>query len=114
MTPVVFTTLMASCCCAAMGQIFLKVGANGQTAALGLANIRVVAGLALYCVGAALWVVSLRDLPLLMVYPFTLLTLALVFVASIFVLGERPSLIAVCGWVVVCIGIAIVAMDSRS
>ena len=98
---------------AALGQILLKLGAGEQPTVYALANVRVVTGFALYGVGAVLWLISLRDLPLSIVYPFTLLTLAFVIVASIFVLGERPNPVAIFGCAAVCTGIMIVATGSK-
>ena len=113
MTASIFALLIASCCCAALGQILLKLGAGEQPTVYALANVRVVTGFALYGVGAVLWLISLRDLPLSIVYPFTLLTLAFVIVASSFVLGERPNPVAIFGWGAVCTGIMIVATGSK-
>jgi drug/metabolite transporter (DMT)-like permease len=105
----IYLALAVSATLAAAGQIMLKLGAQGQLTATGLINGRVLAGLACYGLGLLLWLAALTRLPLYVVYPFTLLTLGLVFLGSIFVLDERPTTIAIIGWIVIGVGVAIVA-----
>jgi drug/metabolite transporter (DMT)-like permease len=107
-------TLALSACCAAVGQIMLKLGAEGQQATLGLVNLKILTGLALYGVGMLLWLYGLARVPLHAVYPFTLLTMALVFALSILWLGERPGSLAIAGWLVVCTGVGLVVVGSRA
>jgi drug/metabolite transporter (DMT)-like permease len=104
-----YLALTLSACLAAAGQVLLKLGANGQSDALGMLNLRVFGGLALYGFGVLIWLWALSQLPLQVVYPFSLLTLILVFIASIAFFGERPSGLLCLGWAVVGLGIMIVA-----
>jgi multidrug transporter EmrE-like cation transporter len=108
----IYLALMVGAMAAAAGQVLLKLGADGQSAVLGLLNARVISGLALYTFSSVTWIVALTRLPLHVVYPFTILTLALVFAGSIVFLGERPSVLVMSGWGVVCVGVAIVAFAS--
>jgi drug/metabolite transporter (DMT)-like permease len=113
MTLQMMAALAASAGLAAFGQIMLKLGATGRTGILELCNLHVFAGLGLYALGVLIWLYALSKLPLFVVYPFTLLTLGLVFVSSIVVLGERPSTFAVAGWLVIAAGLVLVALGSR-
>jgi drug/metabolite transporter (DMT)-like permease len=104
-----YLALTISATLAAAGQVLLKLGVNGQASALAMANPKVLGGLTLYAAGMLIWLWALSQLPLQVVYPFTMLTLILVFIASIVVFGERPSGLICLGWAVVGVGVAIVA-----
>jgi small multidrug resistance pump len=108
----IYLMLVLGAIMAAAGQVMLKLGAGGQTTLLGFFNVYVVVGLALYTFASITWLAALTRLPLHVVYPFTILTLVLVFAGSIVFLGERPSLFVMAGWGVVCFGVAIVAFAS--
>lgn len=75
----------------AVGQILLKVGADRATSLTDYANLRILVGLGCYALGAVFWLLALARLPLSKVYPFTILTFVLVYIASVYVLGERIS-----------------------
>jgi len=104
--------LALSAALAACGQVLLKVGATGRTSLAAFANGWVVLGLAAYAAGVAIWVYGLSKAPLYAVYPFTLLTFVLVGAASIVFFGERPSTLALVGWVAILFGLAIVYAGS--
>jgi drug/metabolite transporter (DMT)-like permease len=104
-----YLALTLSAALAAAGQVMLKLGAQGQASALAMVNPQVIGGLTLYGLGMLLWLWALAQLPLQVVYPFTMLTLILVFIASIVIFGERPSGLICLGWAVVGLGVAIVA-----
>lgn len=108
MNGALFALLAASAGCAAAGQILLKLGASGRSSLFDFANPTLAGGLALYGLGAALWIAALARLPLHVVYPFTLVTLALVGALSIVVLGERPTAMALMGWAIVGVGVCVV------
>lgn len=108
MNAALFALLAASAGCAAAGQILLKLGANGRDTLAGFANPTLAGGLALYGLGAALWIAALSKLPLHVVYPFTLVTLALVGALAVLVLGERPNATALAGWAIVGLGVCVV------
>jgi len=114
MNGLTLVAIILSACLAALGQICLKLGAQGQTEAAGFLNLRVGLGLVFYAIGMLLWLYALSRVPLHVVYPFTLLTLALVGVLGIFALGERPSPISLVGWAVVVVGVGIVWLGSRT
>lgn len=98
---------------AGFGQVLLKMGLNGRHDLASLVNIHVGSGLAMYAIGTSLWLFSLTRLPLSVVFPFTILTLGIVFVSSIVILGERPGVMTIAGWAVVVIGLTIVAFGTR-
>jgi drug/metabolite transporter (DMT)-like permease len=108
-----YLALCAGALLAAAGQVMLKLGADGRLDALEFVNRHVIAGLAFYGLGMILWLLALARLPLHVVYPFTMLTLGLVFTASIVLFGERPSPLVIAGWCVVSLGVAIVAWGAR-
>lgn len=109
-----FVLLAASAGCAAAGQILLKLGASGRASLLEFANPTLAGGLALYGLGAALWIAALAKLPLHVVYPFTLVTLALVGALSVLVLGERPNAMALAGWAIVGVGVCVVWLGANA
>jgi drug/metabolite transporter (DMT)-like permease len=96
---------------AAAGQVFLKLGANHAVAFAGYLNWRVALGLACYVVGALAWLIALSRLPLTRVYPFAILTFVLVYLASVFVLGERMSPALIVGVMFVFVGLVIVVVS---
>lgn len=106
--------LLASCCCAALGQILLKLGAGGREGVAVILNPTVFGGLTLYAVGMALWLYALSKLPLFVVYPFTVLTLILVGALSVVVLGERPNAAVLAGWGLAAAGMGLIWIGSRA
>ena len=104
-----YLALTVSAALAATGQVMLKLGVQGQPNAAAMVNPKVLSGLVLYGVGMLIWLWALAQLPLQVVYPFTMLTLILVFMASIIIFNERPSALICLGWAVVGLGVAIVA-----
>lgn len=109
-----YLALVVSAALAAAGQIMLKTGASGRSDMIAFVNPHVAAGLLLYAIGVAIWLKALSQLPLHVVYPFTMLTLGLVFAGSIVFLGERPGTAAIAGWIVIAIGVGIVALAARA
>lgn len=100
-----YALLLVSACCAAAGQVLFKLGAANRRTLVELVNPQVATGGLLYIVGAGLWVYALTRLPLSVAYPFTVLTFVLVYLASVFLLGERPPIGAMAGVVLVLIGL---------
>jgi drug/metabolite transporter (DMT)-like permease len=109
-----YVALALSACLAAGGQVLLKLGADGRVAGLGLVNAHVMAGLTCYLLGLGLWLIALTRLPLSVVYPFTLLTLALVFAASLVMLGERPAPMVLAGWAIIACGIGLIVAGNAA
>jgi drug/metabolite transporter (DMT)-like permease len=94
---------------AAAGQIYLKLGASGASSLSDYLNVRLGIGFGLYTLGSVLWVVALSKLPLSRVYPFTVLTFVLVYVASFAILGERITGPVVAGALLVVIGLLVIS-----
>lgn len=81
--------LIASCVLAACGQLMFRIGSNGARELTDFMNFTLLAGIAAYGVSTLLWIWSLSRTPLVFVYPFTMLTFALVYAGSIVFLKER-------------------------
>jgi undecaprenyl phosphate-alpha-L-ara4N flippase subunit ArnE len=94
---------------AAAGQVLLKIGVSGATTPAGFINLRVVGGLTCYVLGTVLWLIALSRMPLSRVYPFTILTFVIVYVAAVMLLGERLTASLVAGLVLVLSGLVIIA-----
>jgi drug/metabolite transporter (DMT)-like permease len=107
-----YLALTAGSFLAAGGQVLLKLGAQGRPSPIDFINPFVIGGLGLYGIGMVLWMIAFARLPMFVVYPFTLLTLGLVFAASLVVLGERPSMIVLAGWAIIGLGVAVVAVGA--
>jgi drug/metabolite transporter (DMT)-like permease len=114
MTPKLLAALVASSSCAACGQILLKLGAGGREGLSAFLNPSVAAGLALYGAGVVLWLYALTKLPLFVVYPFTMVTLALVGLLGVVVLGERPNAAVLAGWGFAAVGMTFIWIGSRA
>jgi undecaprenyl phosphate-alpha-L-ara4N flippase subunit ArnE len=108
MPPGLVLALTCSAALAALGQIFLKLGASGSGSLLALVNPWVGFGLCAYAAGVLIWLYALGRAPLYVVYPFTLLTFVLVGVASVVLFDERPSVVAMAGWATIVLGLALV------
>lgn len=100
--------LLTAAVCAAAGQILFKLGAANRTSLMAFVNPQIVGGGALYFIGTVLWIGALSRLPLSVAYPFTVLTFVLVYLASVFLLGERPTPGAITGVVLVLAGLAVI------
>lgn len=100
--------LVASCLLGAVGQLLLKLGATGVPGISGLVNLRVASGLLCYGIGTLLWLLALARLPLSRVYPFTILTFVIVYVASVLILGERLTASLLIGVLLVCAGLVVI------
>jgi drug/metabolite transporter (DMT)-like permease len=96
---------------AAAGQIFLKLGATGAKFVSDYLNARLAAGLVLYAVGTVLWIMALARLPLSKVYPFTVLTFVIVYVASFAVLRERITETVLFGALLVLAGLIVITLS---
>jgi drug/metabolite transporter (DMT)-like permease len=90
------------------GQVLFKLGASGASSLTDYLNLRILAGLACYGLGTAFWLLALSRLPLSKVYPFTILTFALVYVGSVYWLGERLSIGLILGVFLVLSGLVVI------
>jgi drug/metabolite transporter (DMT)-like permease len=70
----------------------------------------VLVGFGLYGVGSVLWILALAKLPLTRVYPFTILTFVLVYMASATVLGEQITGMVLAGAVIVLLGLVLIVL----
>ena len=89
--------LAAASLAAAGGQVLFKVGAQHRTHFAAFINVPILLGLLLYGLGTALWIYALSQEKLVVVYAFTILTFALVYIGSVLLLGETLTLKACCG-----------------
>jgi drug/metabolite transporter (DMT)-like permease len=93
---------------AAAGQVLLKTGADGAASLHDYANWRIFLGLGCYVLGTICWLLALARLPLSKVYPFTILTFVLVYLASFYLLHERISVALAVGVGLVCSGLVVI------
>jgi drug/metabolite transporter (DMT)-like permease len=110
MTTRLFSCLLASAVLAAAGQLMFKVGATGRESAISYVNSWILAGLFSYLAGTMLWIYSLSKAYLTVVYPFTALTFALVYLFGILVLDEPTTLRAIAGVGLVLAGLFLISM----
>ena len=106
--------LVAAALCAAAGQLLFKVGANGRTAPFEFVNTPILVGFSLYALGAVLWIGVLSRVPLIVVYPFTVLTFVFVYGASIILLYERPTFLGLLGAGIVLGGLYLIVVSQST
>ncbi len=103
-------SLIGGAACAAGGQFLLAVGARERTEIVSFLNHWIAMGLALYGLGTIFWIYSLSKAALVQVYPFTVLTYALIYLCSILFLDERPTLSGTCGVALVLVGLYLLTL----
>jgi drug/metabolite transporter (DMT)-like permease len=101
--------LIFSAFLAAIGQILLKIGAQGRQALLEFINMPIAAGLLLYGGGVLIWIYVLSHEKLTNVYAFTALTFVLVYVGAVVFLAEKISLLASIGVFLILLGLYLIA-----
>jgi len=96
-----------------IGQLFLKAGAQhlaglGRTEFLIAAarDLRVLSGIAAWAASTLCWLYVLRVAPLSRAYGLTSLTYVFIFLASVFLFGERVRALHVVGTAFIVIGIS--------
>jgi drug/metabolite transporter (DMT)-like permease len=94
---------------AAAGQLCLKLGATGATSLMDFVNVRLASGLGLYALGTVVWLFALAKLPLSRVYPFTILTFVVVYIASFALLREPITAPVMLGAALVVAGLIVIA-----
>jgi drug/metabolite transporter (DMT)-like permease len=94
---------------AAAGQLLFRVGAQDKTSLSEFINAPILLGLLLYGLGTLLWIYTLSKEKLVVVYAFTVLTFALVYIGSMFWLGESLGARGVCGIALVMGGLYLLA-----
>ena len=80
--------LIGASVAAAGGQLLFKVGAQHRTHVLEFLNGWISIGLLLYALGTVLWIYALSKEKLVVVYAFTGLTFALVYLGGVLLLSE--------------------------
>jgi drug/metabolite transporter (DMT)-like permease len=109
------TMAVALCAVAfsASGQLFMKLGAQRQAGLGGLEflfaaarDVHVLSGLLAWTASTLCWLYVLRVIPLSRAYGLTSLTYVLVFLASVYVVGEQVRRLQVMGMVLIVVGIA--------
>ena len=114
MRPGLFLLIMLSVAISASAQLLLKLGVSGArlAPARGLAMLFspcVVAGLALYGVGAVVWLFVLQRLPLSAAYPFVGMGFVFTAVLGVTVLGEALTAGRIVGTLLIAAGCVTVA-----
>lgn len=96
-----------------MGQLFLKAGAQqlsqharAEFLLAAFRNAHVVAGLGAWAASTICWLYVLRVAPLSRAYGMTSLTYVLIFLTSVFLLGEPVRRVHVLGTALIVVGIA--------
>ncbi len=116
MQPALLALIITSVAMSACAQLLLKMGVGaaraGSGASAGLTYLLspwVVAGLALYGLGAMVWLYVLARLPLSAAYPFVGLGFILTMVLGSVALGESLSVLRVAGTLLIAIGCVLVS-----
>lgn len=105
----VVLVLLAACCAAAAGQLLFRIGAQGRTQVAEFLNPAIGAGLVLYALGTALWILALARQRLVVVYAFSALTFVLVYLGSALLLREPLGARGVSGIALVLVGLYLIA-----
>ena len=102
---------------AAAGQVLLKLGTNylklHPSIAGILTNFPLIAGMALYGLGAALMVVALRHGELSVLYPFISLSYVWVAILSVVIFGEIMNPYKIAGICVIIAGVGVLGLGSH-
>lgn len=118
-----FLLILGSVALSALAQLALKSGTSaaarhgpGGTASAELLALAqsplILAGLALYGLGAVLWLFVLARAPLSLAYPFVGLGFILTLLAGALVLGEQVGAARIVGTVLIACGCALVARSA--
>lgn len=90
---------------AASGQLLFKIGAKNKNHIIEYINQSIFFGFIFYAFGAAVWIYVLSYEKLINTYPFTFLTLVMVYIGAFFLLGESLRLNALIGIVFILFGL---------
>lgn len=127
MTLRMLTMILASVGMSAAAQVLFKIGMRPSSArdastsaadslyavASALTNVTVLSGFALYGASALLWLLVLRSTDLSVAYPFVGLGFALTMLAGWALLGESINTVRIVGTLLVCAGVACLAISTR-
>jgi len=114
MSPALLMLILTSVAMSAIAQLLLKMGVGTARASGGLTlatlfSPYVIGGLALYGLGAMVWLSVLARLPLSAAYPFVGLGFILTMALGALLLGESLSLMRVGGTLLIALGCVFVS-----
>lgn len=117
MQPALLALILTSVAMSACAQLLLKMGvgaARGDASAIGaglsyLASPWVIGGLALYGLGAMVWLYVLARLPLSAAYPFVGLGFVLTMALGALALGESLTPTRIAGTALIALGCVLVS-----
>jgi drug/metabolite transporter (DMT)-like permease len=120
MTTRLFLLILASVSLSALAQLALKLGVDGSGDARAdagglaamLASPLVLGGLALYGVGAVVWLFVLGRAPLSLAYPFVGMGFILTASLGVLVLGETLNASRIAGTLLIALGCVLVARSA--
>lgn len=120
MSPRLLLLILASVVLSALAQLALKAGSAPVARARGvggelLAMVQsplVIGGLALYALGAVLWLFVLARAPLSLAYPFVGLGFIVTMLAGALVLGEQITPARIGGTLLIATGCVLVARSA--
>jgi len=114
-----FSLILISVLLASIAQILLKAGMSGLAGAGATppsvllwevaTNLKVVSGLLLYGLSAAVWLVVLSRVPVGLAYPFVSLGFVMTLLLAWLLRGEVPSAPQILGTLTICLGVALMA-----
>lgn len=104
MRPALLLLILSSVAMSACAQLLLKMGVGATSALAYLLSPWVVAGLALYGLGAVVWLSVLARLPLSAAYPFVGLGFILTMALGVLALGETLNPMRVAGTLLIALG----------
>ena len=115
-----FMLILASVSLSALAQFALKVGVTGAARSAGvvaemnrfLHSPMVYVGLALYGLGAVLWLLVLARAPLSIAYPFVGIGFIITMLAGVMFLEEGVNAMRVSGTLLISIGCVLVARSA--
>jgi drug/metabolite transporter (DMT)-like permease len=113
MQPLLFLVLVFSTSLAASGQLLFRYGAKGNVEAVDFLNGAVIGGLFCYGLSTLLWIWALSRVPLVYVYPFTMLTFVLVYAGSAILLKEPLPMQMIMGIILILCGLFAIVRTSR-
>lgn len=122
MTVRLLLLILASVSLSALAQLALKIGttaaAGGRSTGIGgeiggfAQSPMIILGLALYGIGALLWLFVLGRAPLSLAYPFVGIGFILTMLAGAFWLNESISVARIAGTLLIAIGCVLVARSA--
>ena len=112
------TSLMAlmliiiACVFASYGALYLKKGTKNlhRNIFSQWRNVKLVSGIALYCISSVFFIISLKFGELSVLYPFSSLTYVGVCILSVYKLGEKMNHFKMLGIALIILGVSLVRL----